>query len=118
MEHGLEAIQPDEYMQRMGLVRKPSGFSGETINPDWWDLYVARPFERLLYWFAMGPLIDKWVERKKAAYRWPEEVERLCAPGADVSAWDTRPVTSRKDIFYRHAGDRGYELVDAQGRRI
>ncbi len=118
MEHGLEAIQPDEQMQRLGRVRKPSGFLGNTPNPDWWDLYVSRPFTRLLYWCATGPLIDWWVTRKKAAYRWPEEVERLCAPDADLSAFDTTPVKSRTDIFYRYAGDRGYELVDAKGRPV
>ncbi|WP_423382345.1 hypothetical protein [Burkholderia sp. LMG 32019] len=118
MEHGLEAIQPDEQMRRLGRVRKPSGFLGNTLNPDWWDLYVSRPFMRLLYWCATGPLIDWWVRRKKATYRWPEEVERLCAPDADLSAFDTTPVKSRTDVFYRYAGDRGYELVDAKGRPI
>ena len=118
MEHGLEAIQPDEQMQRLGHVRKPSGFPGSTPNPDWWNLYVGRPFVRLLYWCATGPLIDWWVIRKKAAYRWPEEIERLCAPDADLSAFDTTPVKSRTDIFYRYAGDRGYELVDAKGRPV
>ena len=118
MEQGLAAIQPDEQMQRLGRVRKPSGFLGSTLNPDWWDLYVSRPFTCLLYWCATGPLIDWWVTRKKASYRWPEEVERLCAPDADLSAFDTTPVKSRTDIFYRYAGDRGYELVDAKGRPV
>lgn len=118
MECGLEAIQPDEQMRRLGRVRKPSGFLGNTPNPDWWDQFVSRPFVRLLYWCATGPLIDWWVARKRAAYRWPEEVERLCAPDADLSAFDTTPVKSRTDVFYRYAGDRGYELVDAKGRPI
>ncbi|MCA8490631.1 hypothetical protein [Burkholderia arboris] len=118
MEHGLEAIQPDDHLRRLGRVHKPSGFPGSTPNPDWWDLYVSRPFVRLLYWCATGPLIDWWVARKRAAYRWPEEVERLCAPDADLSGFDTTPVKSRTDVFYRYAGDRGYELVDAKGRPV
>ncbi|WP_334051934.1 hypothetical protein [Burkholderia cepacia] len=118
MEHGLEAIQPDDHLRRLGRVHKPSGFPVSTPNPDWWDLYVSRPFVRLLYWCATGPLIDWWVARKRAAYRWPEEVERLCAPDADLSGFDTTPVKSRTDVFYRYAGDRGYELVDAKGRPI
>ncbi|WP_322087276.1 hypothetical protein [Burkholderia sp. BCC1999] len=118
MEHGLEAIQPDDHLQRLGRVHKPSGFPVSTPNPDWWDLYVSRPFVRLLYWCATGPLIDWWVARKRAAYRWPEEVERLCAPDADLSGFDTTPVKSRTDVFYRYAGDRGYELVDAKGRPV
>ncbi len=118
MEHGLEAIQPDDQLRRLGHVHKPSGFPVSTPNPDWWDLYIIRPFVCLLYWCATGPLIDWWVARKKAAYRWPEEVERLCAPDADLSAFDTTPVKSRTDIFYRYAGDRGYELVDAKGHPV
>ncbi|WP_143331067.1 hypothetical protein [Burkholderia aenigmatica] len=118
MEHGLEAIQPDDQLRRLGHVHKPSGFPASTPNPDWWDLYVGRPFVRLLYWCATGPLIDWWVTRKKAAFRWPEEVERLCAPDADLSAFDTKPVKSRTDVFYRYAGERGYELVDAKGQPI
>ncbi|MBN3825739.1 hypothetical protein G3O00_19215 [Burkholderia sp. Ac-20384] len=118
MEHGLEAIQPDDQLRRLGHVHKPSGFPASTPNPDWWDLYVGRPFVRLLYWCATGPLIDWWVTRKKAAYRWPEEVERLCAPDADLSAFDTTPVKSRTDVFYRYAGERGYELVDDKGQPI
>ncbi|WP_155647978.1 hypothetical protein [Burkholderia cepacia] len=118
MEHGLEAIQPDDHLRRLGRVHKPSGFPVSTPNPDWWDLYASRPFVRLLYWCATGPLIDWWVARKRAAYRWPEEVERLCAPDADLSGFDTTPVKSRTDVFYRYAGDRGYELVDGKGRPI
>ncbi|CAB3972553.1 hypothetical protein BLA9940_03500 [Burkholderia aenigmatica] len=118
MEHGLEAIQPDDHLRRFGHVHKPSGFPASTHNPDWWDLYVGRPFVRLLYWCATGPLIDWWVTRKRAEYRWPEEVERLCAPDADLSEFDTTPVKSRTDVFYRYAGERGYELVDAKGRPI
>ncbi|WP_164462722.1 MULTISPECIES: hypothetical protein [Burkholderia cepacia complex] len=118
MEFGLEAIQPDEQMRRLGRVRKPSGFLGSLPNPDWWDLYVSGPFMRLLYWCATGPLIDWWVTRKKATYLWPEEVERLCAPDADLSEFDTTPVKSRTDVFYRYAGERGYELVDAKGQPI
>ncbi|WP_423382344.1 hypothetical protein [Burkholderia sp. LMG 32019] len=118
MEHGLQAIQPDDQLRRLGRVHKPSGIPVSTPNPDWWDLYVSRPFVRLLYWCATGPLIDWWVARKKATYRWPEEVERLCAPDADLSGFDTTPVKSRTDVFYRYAGDRGYELVDAKGRPI
>ncbi|MBN3825737.1 hypothetical protein G3O00_19205 [Burkholderia sp. Ac-20384] len=118
MEHGLEAIQPDDQLCRLGRVHKPSGFPTSTPNADWWDLYAGRPFVRLLYWCATGPLIDWWVTRKMAAYRWPEEVERLCAPDADLSEFDTTPVKSRTDVFYRYAGERGCELVDAKGQPI
>ncbi|MBN3825738.1 hypothetical protein G3O00_19210 [Burkholderia sp. Ac-20384] len=118
MERGLEGIQPDEQMRRLGRMRKPSGFLGSLPNPDWWDLYVSRPFMCLLYWCATGPLIDWWVTRKRAEYRWPEEVERMCAPDSDLREFDTTPVKSRTDVFYRYAGERGYELVDAKGQPI
>ena len=118
MEHGLESIQPDELMKRQGLVRKMDGFTKPMPNPDWWDKLMSKVFYRLLYWLCTGPLIDYWAARRRAAYRWPEEVERLCAPGADLSGFDTSVVKSRTNIYYRAGMGNGYYFVDAKGRRI
>lgn len=52
---------------------------------------------------------------KKAGYHFPEQVGRLCVPDADLSAFATTPVKSRMNVFYRYAGERGYELVDVKG---
>ncbi len=100
MEDGLDAIRPTADLP---TFRKPSG-----PPPD--------PF---FYWIGFGPLIDRWAAHHAAKYRWPDEVERLCAEGADLSAYDTTPVASNKLIFYRYdrrAG--GFFLCDRDGVRL
>ncbi|NHB05163.1 hypothetical protein GWK53_01405 [Burkholderia cepacia] len=82
MEEGLDAIQPTADLEE---YRKPS------------------PPSRLnsFYWPGFGPLIDRWANYHRARFRWPEEVERLCATGADLSGVDTAPVVADKQVFYR-----------------
>ena len=59
------------------------------------------------------------VQRKADAYQWPEEVERLCAPDADLSGYDTTPVKSRTDVYYVYRGmDQGIVFVDANGKPV
>jgi len=68
---------------------------------------------------GLGPLIDRWAAHHAAQFRWPDEVERFCAEGADLSAYDTTPVASNKHIFYRYdrrAG--GLYLCDRDGVRL
>ncbi|WP_420210397.1 hypothetical protein ACN8ZM_00715 [Burkholderia aenigmatica] len=100
MEEGLEAIQPtadlDEY-------RKPS------------------PPSRLnsFYWPGLGPLIDRWANYHLSKFRWPEEVERLCTPNADLSGYDTTPVASDRIIFYRYdVREKNFYFCDREGQRL
>ena len=82
MEEGLDAIQPTADLE---VYRKPS------------------PPSRLnsFYWPGLGPLIDRWANYHRSRFRWPNEVERLCAPSADLSGVDTTPVEADKQVFYR-----------------
>ena len=100
MEEGLHAIQPTADLP---AYKKPSGL----------------PRDPFFYWVGLGPLIDRWDAHHAAKFRWPDEVERLCAEGADLSAYDTTPVASNKNIFYRYdrrAG--GLYLCDRNGVRL
>ncbi|CAO3982860.1 hypothetical protein [Achromobacter mucicolens] len=100
MEEGLDAIQPTADLP---AYKKPSGM----------------PRDPFFYWVGFGPLIDRWAAHHAAKFQWPDEVERLCAEGADLSAYDTTPVASNKYIFYRYdrrAG--GLYLCDHDGVRL
>lgn len=100
MEEGLDAIQPTADLP---AYKKPSGM----------------PRDPFFYWVGFGPLIDRWAAHHAARFRWPDEVERLCAEGADLSAYDTTPVASNKHIFYRYdrlAG--GFYPCDQDGLRL
>jgi len=100
MEEGLEAIQPTADLE---MYRKPS------------------PPSRLnsFYWPGFGPLIDRWANYHRSRFRWPEEVERLCAPGADLSGIDTTPVASDRIIFYRYdVREQNFYFCDREGERL
>ncbi|WP_431289538.1 hypothetical protein [Burkholderia cepacia] len=100
MEEGLDAIQPTADLE---VYRKPS------------------PPSRLnsFYWPGFGPLIDRWANYHRSRFRWPEEVERLCAPGADLSGIDTTPVASDRIIFYRYdVRERNFYFCDREGERL
>jgi hypothetical protein len=100
MEDGLDAIQPTADLP---AFRKPSG---PPPNP-------------FFYWVGLGPLIDRWAAHHAAKFRWPDEVESLCAEGADLSAYDTTPAASNKFFFYRYdrrAG--GFFMCDRDGVRL
>ncbi|QEM82718.1 hypothetical protein [Halomonas binhaiensis] len=106
MEQGLDAVQPDPDKLPSDLeIREP-------------HLPMSRgPVLKVLHFLAGGPLID-WALRKRAEkFYWPEEVERLCAPGADLSGIDTTPVKPRADIFYRARGAH-IDFVDAKGKTV
>ncbi|MGO4327406.1 hypothetical protein AB4Z48_04420 [Cupriavidus sp. 2TAF22] len=115
MEHGFDAVQPHPEAVASGLARKPSGFPPERnrLLPKW-----LSP-SRWAYWFAAGPLVDRWLAREARQFQWPEEVEQLCAPGADLSDYDTTPVKSRTTVYYRYAGmGKGIVFVDRNGKEI
>lgn len=115
MEHGLEAIQPSPQAIANGELRVPSGFvhtkrtlAQKLTSPVAWAYYLSA-----------GPWVDAYIKKKADAYVWPEEVERLCAPGADLSGYNTTPVKAHRNLFYRWRGMyAGFELVDAKGRAI
>ena len=115
MAEGLCAIQPDPAR----TPYRPSGFSkAVTFKEDGLLTYL---FEILLvkpaYYLAGGPLTDRHLVRRTANVEWPEEVERLCSPGADVTGYDATPVQASRDVFYRFNG-RGFDLVNLQGEVI
>ena len=119
MEEGLEAITPDPALVKKGMIRKPTGFDAEVNEIDGWGFRLFyytlyQPF----YWLTFGPLIDWYLKRRERSFRWPEEVERLSAPGADLSGYDTTPVVARTDLFYRFDYPNVVSLVDRHGNGV
>lgn len=115
MAEGLSAVQPDP--QR--TLYKPSGFTKAVNFKDdgLIDFLLARLVVMPGYYLAGGPLIDRYLIRRAASAQWPDEVERLCAPGADLSGYDTTPVEARKDIYHRFNGH-GFDLVNLRGEVV
>ena len=100
MEKGLDAIPISEEAKRMGTLTRPSGhvrkdppdFNKDPIS------YIWRVWLNRLLVFPY--VIDRIMEKREVNFRWPEEVERLCEEGADLSGIDTRPVPARTDEYY------------------
>lgn len=100
MEKGLEAIPIHEEARRKGALTKPSG-KPRNDEPDFDKdpiSYIWRVWLNRLLVFPY--VIDRIMERREANFRWPEEVEKLCEEGADLSGIDTRPVVARTDEYY------------------
>ena len=111
MVEGLSAVQPDPERTRY----RPSGFTKPVTRSDGlFEFLLANLIVSPIYYLAGGPLIDRYLTRRAARAQWPAEVERLCAPGADLSGYDTTPVEARRDVFYRFNGQ-GFDLVNRQG---
>ncbi|MBN3857092.1 hypothetical protein G3N59_27290 [Paraburkholderia sp. Ac-20340] len=105
MEDGLEAIAPASNPEPGFEPRKASGQFRKTFD--------------IFYYLGFGFLIDRWAAYWNARFRWPEEVERLCHPGADLTGYDTSPVASSKTHFYRFDPRQGgYYICDAQGNEL
>ncbi len=119
MEVGLDGIQPDNVFWEENEIRKPTG-SAVGIMPRLLP-FLARTNIVNKIWFSFwhllvfGPLIDLWVKRKINRFQWPEDIERLCAEGADLSAFDTTPVKARSDRYYRYAYS-DYQYVNRSGK--
>ncbi|QEM82117.1 hypothetical protein [Halomonas binhaiensis] len=118
MEKGLGAVQPDLSKVDKTEIHPPS--QTQQSHPEHGAVlhWIARPIRKLVWLFAGGPLIDRLVRSQAGKFKWPEKIEQLCTPGADLSGIDTTPVKPRKDIFYRPRGLDGIELVNANGQRI
>lgn len=100
MEKGLDSITP-KFDQKL---EKFSAFPGR----NW-----------LFYYAGLGWLIDRWAARCRARFRWPEEVERLCAEGADLSDYDTTPVAASPNVFFRYDIREGtFYTCDRHGNRF
>ncbi|CAG9191893.1 conserved hypothetical protein [Paraburkholderia tropica] len=105
MECGLAAIAPPEHPEPGFEPRKASGHFRKTFD--------------IFYYLGLGFLIDRWAAYWNARFRWPDEVERLCQPGADLSGYDTSPVTTSTTRFYRFdLRQGGYYICDAQGNAL
>lgn len=116
MEEGFDAVQPDPDKVGEDNIHPPS--EAQQSHKGDGFLRVIDVFAKLGGILAGGPLIDWFLRRQSQKFKWPEEIERLCTPGADLSGIDTSPVKPRKDIFYRPCGLDGIELVNSRGQRI
>ena len=87
MESGLDAITPPPDLEKDKLQDLSA--------------FPARFHRGWYYHCGFGPWVDRWLKKKIDEYRWPEEIERLGAPGADLSGIDTTPVKSIDTCFYR-----------------
>lgn len=96
MEGGLSALQIDKELEKKGELIKPTGFSND-IEAMTFTTKLWRIVEKGLIYPAY---LEKLVKQREADFRWPEEVERLCAPDADLSHLDTSPITAHKDKYY------------------
>ncbi|CAO3916337.1 DUF6708 domain-containing protein [Achromobacter mucicolens] len=114
MAEGLSAVQPDP----ASTPHKPSGFSATATREEGLlDCLIEKLVMRPGYYLTGGCWVDRYLLRRAANVRWPAEVERLCAPGADLSSYDITPVQSRKDAYHRFNGY-GFDLVDIEGEVI
>ena len=101
MEKGLSAIQPNQEAVAEGLVFKPSGYDKElTTKTHGLIILFPKIVEKFFYFLGTGWLVDKWVQKRADAYVWPEEVEKLCREGADLSGINTNVIEPRDDLFY------------------
>ncbi|WP_284455745.1 hypothetical protein [Alloalcanivorax xenomutans] len=119
MEKGLEAIQPDPDLKKGGLLYSPGAEPTSTRELGHVYALVFHPLERLGYFLTFGAWLDRQAavaEEALDGFEWPEEVEELCAPSADVAAFNHQPIPARTDIYYRFAGFNGYEYVDSRGQ--
>lgn len=116
MELGVEGIKPPEGVEPKKMAtNRQEIYSFKNINSLF--SFFAWLTEAMFYWPAGGPLIDRWVRYEARKFKWPEEVERLCTPGADLTGFDTRPVRPSEVLFYRFTGFE-FEIVDAEGRKV
>ena len=100
MEKGLDAIPISEVAREIGTLTRPSGHVRKD-SPDFDKdpiSYIWRVWLNRLLVFPY--VIDRIMERREANFRWPEEVEKLCEQGADLSGIDTSPVVARTDEYY------------------
>lgn len=115
MAHGLDAVRPECERTSMAL----SGYEPapmESEGPLGWLFFLGN---RAIYYFGGGPLIDRWIRHVTNRFEWPDEVNRLCAEGADLSNIDVTPLATRPDVFYRYGGiGNPIVYVDAQDRVI
>lgn len=113
MEEGLSAVQPDPNI----TPRRPKHHPMKRARAEGFTLH--RLFMEACYWFGLGPLVDLWVKWLRSKAVWPEEVQRLCEPGADLSGFDTQPIHPDPNVFYRYDAEReSYYLCNRQGERI
>ncbi len=115
MEKGLEAIQPCQQLIDSGHVDKPTGYDKS-------EKFTSAPFYNLSMWvfyiLGTGPLVDRWIKKQVRNFKWPEEVVRLCAEGADLSGIDTTPVKAQTERFYEFHGIGDLIYVDKNRHRI
>ncbi|MBU3122856.1 hypothetical protein KN811_05495 [Sinomicrobium sp. 2019215] len=118
MEQGLDAVQPDPDKVPQDAIRPPSPAAQRHRDQGFFLYWILDPISNVGKWLAGGPLLDRALRKQAKKFKWPEEVEHLCSPDADLSDLDTRPVKPRKDIFYRPGGINGIHLVNAKGQQL
>src|SRR5699024_7649722 len=87
MELGVEGIRPIPEIEAEKITTNLRKIFAEdkTNGPFSYLLWLL---EEAQYYIAGGPLIDRWVRYEARKFKWPEEVERLCTPGADLTGFD------------------------------
>jgi len=119
MEKGLDAIEPCQELIDENMVHKPTGYEKPMKFKDHPFLApIFFIFRMFFYILGTGPLVDLWIKKQVRNFKWPEEVERLCAEGADLSSIDTTPVNAQTERFYEFHGISDLIYVDKNGRRI
>jgi hypothetical protein len=80
MEEGLEAIQPKE---------EADEFTSDRALKDW------------MIKLTLGDFIAKVMDKRRANYKWPDEIEALCAADARekglLDKYDTSPVIATRE---------------------
>ncbi len=121
MEVGLSAIQPDKELLEKNLIKKPSGSSEGIVFPFFTEsravIILNKVLIKVIHLLVFGPLIDFWIKRKISRFQWPEEIERLCAEGADLSAFNITCIKTKPNIYYRY-NQGSYEYIDKNKKYI
>lgn len=119
MEDGIKAIQPHPEAIRQGLVEKPMVECpvDHAKHGGLLSRYLYYPIIMLWHFFCLGPWLDRRARWRAEGFTWPEEVENLCGPNPDLTGLDTRPVRSRKDVYYKPDAY-GYRLVNRHGMTL
>lgn len=114
MEKGLDTIQPDPELVKASLADKPTGHE----KYDFQKHPFMSAINAIFYILAAGPLVDRWVKKQVDNFKWPEEIEHLCAEGADLSGIDTTPIKTRTDLYYEFHSMNELIYVDANRNRV
>ena len=119
MEKGLEAIQPNKEAVDAGILKKPSGHLAPINSKGygWFEKIIHYTLNVPGYYLATGWLVDKWIQKRVDSYVWPEDVQKLCAEGADLSDIDTRVIVPQTQLYYGEIQGQ-FTYFDREGNEV